>query len=313
VIYCYIILIYLLTWKIKLSKSCVWFQCFSKWLSSFRINLIVCWMMCQCVWMCVCVNKYEDIYWVIYCCLILIYLFTLKIKMSESCVWFQCFSKRFSSFWTNLIVCWMMCQCVYEYIKRDTLSDILLYYIDFVTFKIKMNESCVWFQCFSKWFSSFRINLIVCWMMCQCVYEYIKRYILSDMLLFDIDLFTHILYQAESELRLISMLQQVIQLLLIQFDCLLNDVSVCMCEYIKKYIEWYIVILYWFIYLPMRLSWMRVVFDFNASASDLVPSEPIWLSVKWFVSNCVNIERDILSDILLYYIDLFTHFEDQVA
>jgi hypothetical protein len=56
---------------------------------------------------------YKEIYWVIYCYIILIYLLTSKIKLSESCVWFQCFSKWFSSFWTNLIPCWMMCQCVY--------------------------------------------------------------------------------------------------------------------------------------------------------------------------------------------------------
>jgi hypothetical protein len=82
VIYCYIILIYLLTSKIKLSESRVWFQCFSKWFSSFWINLIPCWMMCQCVLI------YKEIYWVIYCYIILIYLLTVKIKLSESCVWF---------------------------------------------------------------------------------------------------------------------------------------------------------------------------------------------------------------------------------
>jgi hypothetical protein len=78
------------------------------------------------------------------------------------------------------------------------------------------------------------------------------------------------------------MLQQVIQLLLNQSDCLLNDLSVC--EYIKRYIEWYIVILYWFIYSHLRWSWVRVVFDFNASASNSAPFESIWLSVEWCVS-----------------------------
>jgi hypothetical protein len=73
------------------------------------------------------------------------------------------------------------------------------------------------------------------------------------------------------------MLQQVIQLLLNQSDSLLNDVS--MCEYIKRYIEWYIVILYWFIYSHPRSSWVRVVFDFNASASDSAPFESIWFPV----------------------------------
>jgi hypothetical protein len=106
VIYCYIILIYLLTFKIKLNESCVWFQCFSKWFSSFWTNQIPCWMVCQYVWI------YKEIYWVIYCYIILIYLLTWKIKLNESCVWFQCFSKWFSSFWINLIVCWMICQCV---------------------------------------------------------------------------------------------------------------------------------------------------------------------------------------------------------
>jgi hypothetical protein len=59
---------------------------------------------------------------------------------------------------------------------------------------------------------------------------------------------------------------------------------VSVCEYIKRYIEWYIVILYWFIYSLLRSSSMRVVFDFNASESDSAPFEPIWLSVEWCVS-----------------------------
>jgi hypothetical protein len=106
VIYCYMILIYLLTSKIKLNESCVWFQCFSMRFSSFWTNLIPYWMMCQCVWI------YKEIYWVIYCYMILIYLLTSKIKLNESYVWSQCFSKWFSSFWTNPIPYWMMCQCV---------------------------------------------------------------------------------------------------------------------------------------------------------------------------------------------------------
>jgi hypothetical protein len=81
-------------------------------------------------------------------------------------------------------------------------------------------------------------------------------------------------------------------------------------EYIKRYIEWYIVILYWFMYSHPRLSWVRVVFDFNASASDSAPFEPTWFPVEWCVSVCVDIQRVILSDILLYYIDLFTHIQD---
>jgi hypothetical protein len=32
---------------------------------------------------------------------------------------------------------------------------------------------------------------------------------------------------------------------------------------------------------------VRVVFDFNASASDSAPFESIWLSVEWCVSVCV--------------------------
>jgi hypothetical protein len=64
---------------------------------------------------------------------------------------------------------------------------------------------------------------------------------------------------------------------------------VSMWEYIKRYIEWYIVILYWFIYSLVRLSWMRVVFDFNASASDSTPFESIRFPVEWCVSLCVNI------------------------
>jgi hypothetical protein len=293
VIYCYIILIYLLTWKIKLSESCVWFQCFSKRFSSFWTNLIPCWMMCQCVLI------YKEIYWVIYCYIILIYLLTSKIKLNESCVWFQCFSNRFSSFWINLIVCWTMCQCVCEYIKRYIEWYIVILYwfiyshprlswvrvvFDFnalasdsapfepiwftveryvsvwiykeiywviycyiiliylLTPKIKLSESCVWFQYFSNRFSSFWINLIACWTMCQCVREYIKRYI-----------------------------------------------------------EWYIVILYWFIYSPERSSWIRVVFDFNASASDSAPFEPIRFPVKWCVSVCEYIKRYMEWYIVILY------------
>jgi hypothetical protein len=106
-------------------------------------------------------------------------------------------------------------------------------------------------------------------------------------------------------LCLISMLQQAIQLLLNQSDCLLNDVSVCMCEYIKRYIEWYIVILYWFIYSPPRPSWVRVVFDFNASASDSAPFEPIWLPVEWCVSECVWIYKEIYWVIYCYIILIY--------
>jgi hypothetical protein len=179
---------------------------------------------------------------VIYCYIILIYLLTSKIKLSESCIWFQCFSKWFSSFWTNLIVYWMMCQCVsiYKEIYWVIYCYIILIYL--LTVKIKLSESCVWFQCFSKWFSSFWINLIPCWMMCQCV-----------------------------------------------------------CQYIKRYIEWYIVILYWFIYAHLRLSWMRVVFDFNASASDSAPFEPILLPVEWCVSVCEYIKRYIEWYIAILY------------
>jgi hypothetical protein len=61
---------------------------------------------------------------------------------------------------------------------------------------------------------------------------------------------------------------------------------VSVCEYIKRYIEQYMVILYWFIYSPLRSSWVRVVFDFNASASDSAPFESIWFPVERCV--CVN-------------------------
>jgi hypothetical protein len=82
-----------------------------------------------------------------------------------------------------------------------------------------------------------------------------------------------------------------------QSNCLLNDVSVY--EYIKRYIEWYIVILYWFIYSHSRSSWMRVVFDFNALASDSAPFEPIWFPVEWYVNVCVWIYKEIYC--LIYY------------
>jgi hypothetical protein len=121
-----------------------------------------------CVSVCEYIKRYIERY---ICYIILIYLLTFKIKFSESCVWFQCFSKWFCSFWTNLIPCWMMCQCVSEYIKRYIeryICYIILIYL--LTPKIKLNESCVWFQCFSKWFCSFWINLIPCWMMWQYVW-----------------------------------------------------------------------------------------------------------------------------------------------
>jgi hypothetical protein len=99
----------------------------------------------------------------------------------------------------------------------------LLYYIDLFTSKIKLSESCVWFQCFSKWFSSFWINLIVCWTTCQCVWIY-------------------------------------------------------------KEIYWVIYCYIILIYLHPRWSWVRVGFDFNASASDLTPFEPILLSAeRWLM------------------------------
>jgi hypothetical protein len=80
------------------------------------------------------------------------------------------------------------------------------------------------------------------------------------------------------------------------------------CEYIKRYIDWYIiVILYWFIYSLSRLSWMRVVFDFNASASDSAPFEPISLSVKWCVSMCEYIKRYIEWYIVILYWFYYLH------
>jgi hypothetical protein len=76
---------------------------------------------------------------------------------------------------------------------------------------------------------------------------------------------------------------------------------VSVCEYIKRYIEWYIVILYWFIYSPQRSSWVRVVFDFNASASDSAPFESIWFPVEWYVSVCEYIKRYIEWYIVILY------------
>jgi hypothetical protein len=75
----------------------------------------------------------------------------------------------------------------------------------------------------------------------------------------------------------------------------------CVCECIKRYIEWYIVILYWFIYSPPRWSWVRVVFDFNASASDSAPFESISFSVEWCVSVCEYIKRYIEWMIVILY------------
>jgi hypothetical protein len=98
----------LLTPKINSFEWSVWFQCFSKWFSSFWFNLIPCWM-CVSVFVWI---YYKEINWVIYCYIILIYLLTSKVEFFESCVWFQGFSKWYSSFWTNIIPCWMMCQCV---------------------------------------------------------------------------------------------------------------------------------------------------------------------------------------------------------
>jgi hypothetical protein len=74
-----------------------------------------------------------------------------------------------------------------------------------------------------------------------------------------------------------------------------------MYEYIKRYIEWYIVRLYWFIYSPQRSSWMRDVFDFNASASDSAPFESISFPVEWCVSVCEYIKRYIEWYIVILY------------
>jgi hypothetical protein len=148
------------------------------------------------IWLSVewCVSVYvwihTEIFWVIYCYIILIYLLTSKIKLNESCVWFQCFNKRVNSFWINPIPCWMMCQCVWIYKEIHWVIYDYIVLIYLLTSKIKLSERCVWFQCFSKWLSSFWIDLIPCWMMCQCVWIY--KDILSDILLYYIDLFTHL-------------------------------------------------------------------------------------------------------------------------
>jgi hypothetical protein len=87
------------------------------------------------------------------------------------------------------------------------------------------------------------------------------------------------------------------------FESILFTVEWCVsvCEYIKRYIEWYIVILYRFIYLPPRLSLMRVVFDLNVSASDSAPFESIWFPVEWCVSVCEYIKRYIEWYIVIFY------------
>jgi hypothetical protein len=198
-----------------------------------------------------------------------------------------------------------VCQCVWIYKEIYWVIYCYIILIYLLTWKIKLSESRVWFQCFSKWFSSFWINPIPCWTMCQCVCVNIYKRCLSDILLYYIDLFTHLQDQVEWELCLISMLQQVIQLLLNQFDSLLNNVCVNVCEYIKRYIEWYIVILYWYIYSPPRSSWVRVVFDFNASASDSTPFETIWLTVEWCVSVCVWIYKEIYWVIYIYMVLIY--------
>jgi hypothetical protein len=82
---------------------------------------------------------------------------------------------------------------------------------------------------------------------------------------------------------------------------------VSVCEYIKKYIEWYIVTLYWFIYLHSRLSWVRVVFDFNASASDLAFFESIWLPVRWCVSVGEYIKRYVEWYIVIWHWFIYSH------
>jgi hypothetical protein len=127
---------------------------------------------------------------------------------------------------------------------------------------------------------------------------------LSDILLYYIDLFTHL--QRLSWARVVF-----------DFNALTSDSApfesiwfpvewcVSVCEYIKRYIEWYIVIWYWFIYSHVRSSWVRVVFDFNALTSDSAPFEPIWFPVKWWVSMCVWIYKEIYWVIYCYIILIY--------
>jgi hypothetical protein len=127
---------------------------------------------------------------------------------------------------------------------------------------------------------------------------------LSDILLYYIDLFTHL--QRLNWARVVF-----------DFNALTSDSApfepiwfpvewcVSVCEYIKRYIKWYIVIWYWFIYSHLRSSWMRVVFDFNASASDSAPFESIWFAVEWCM--CEYIKRYIEWYIVILYWFIYSH------
>jgi hypothetical protein len=93
-----------------------------------------------------CVNVwiYKEIYWVIYCYIILIYLLTSKIKLSESCVWFQRFSKWFSSFRPKPKSCWMMYQWVCELKDISVINCFSFWYwFYWLTFKFKFREGCI--------------------------------------------------------------------------------------------------------------------------------------------------------------------------
>jgi hypothetical protein len=166
---------------------------------------------------------------------------------------------------------------------------IILIYL--LTFKIKLSESCVWFQCFSKWFSSFWINLIVCWMMCQCVWIYKEiHWVINSYMI----LYWFIYSPPRSSWVRVMFDFNVSASDSAPFESILSPVEWCVsvCEYIKRYIEWYIVILNWFIYSPPRSSWVRVMFDFNASASDSAPFESIWLAVEWYISVWIYKEKN---------------------
>jgi hypothetical protein len=133
VIYCYIILIYLLTSKIKLNESCVWFQCFSKWLNTFCTDMIVCWTMCQCVWI------YKEIYWVIYCYILYWFIYSpLMFTVVRDALSFNASasdSAPFAPIWLSVEWCVSVCMWIYKELYWVIYCYIILIYL--LTSKIK--------------------------------------------------------------------------------------------------------------------------------------------------------------------------------
>jgi hypothetical protein len=169
------IYIYSLTCKIEICESCVCFQYFWKWLSSFWSYLINCYV-------CERMNEWVDCVFrernVCLCvCWLFIYIYIHshpRLRDVRVVFVFNASESNLtpSDLIQSSVVCknewmngWMsMCVCVFR--ERNVCLCWLFIYVYSLTFKIKRCESCVCFQCFWKWLNSFWFYLISC---CVCV------------------------------------------------------------------------------------------------------------------------------------------------